>query len=73
MAAGSLVSHRMTHHEQAREERWNWEASATGGDLRTYRLAFLTKEGTRSFPVEGYPGRSGTRKAMRMHFCRRHV
>ena len=23
--------------------------------------------------MEGYPGRAGTRTAMRMHFCRRHV
>ena len=37
------------------------------------RMALLTKEGPRSFPVERCPGRSGTRAAMRMHFFNRHV
>ena len=31
------------------------------------------KGGTQDCPVEGCPGRAGTRTAMRMHFCRRHV
>ena len=73
MAAGSLASHRMTQHGQAKEERWSWEASYTGGDAKTYRLEFPTKGGPRSCPVEGCQGRSGTRTAMRMHFCSRHV
>ena len=31
------------------------------------------KGGTTEFPVEGFPGRAGTRTAMRVHFWRRHV
>ena len=73
MAAGSLASHQMTQHGQAKEEWWSWEASATGGDLRTYRLAFPTKGGLMSCPVEGCPGRAGTRTAMRINLCSRHV
>ena len=73
MAAGFLESHRMTQHRQVKEEQWSWEALATGGDMQTYRLAFPTKGGPRSFPVEGFPGRAGTQKAMRMHLCSRHV
>ena len=38
-----------------------------------YRLALPTKGGPSSCPVEGCPGRAGTQKAMRMHFCSRHV
>ena len=73
MAAGLLASHRMTHHRQAKEDSWSWEALATGGDPRTYWMAFLTKGGPRSSPVEGCPGRAGTRTAMRMHFCSQYV
>ena len=29
--------------------------------------------GTKECPVEGCPGRAGTRTVMRVHFCRRHV
>ena len=70
---GLLASHQMTQHGQAKEERWIWEASATGGDPQTYRLAFPTKGGPRSFPVEICPGRAGKQTAMRVHFCSRHV
>ena len=38
-----------------------------------HRLAFLTKGGPRSCPVEGCTERAGTRRAMRMHFCSRYV
>ena len=73
MVAGSMASHWMTQHGQVKEERWSWEASATGGDAQAYRLAFPTKGGPWSCPVEGSPGRSGTRTAMWIHFCSRHV
>ena len=73
MAEGSLASHRMTQHGHVIEERWSREASATGGEPQTYRMAFLTKGGPRSCPVEGCPGQAGTRTAMCMHFCNRHV
>ena len=53
MAEGSLASHRMTQHGQAKEERWSWEASDTGGNPQTYQVAFSTKGGLRSCPVEG--------------------
>ena len=48
MAAGSLASYQMTHQGKAKEEQWSWDASATGGDPRTYRIAFPTKGGPRS-------------------------
>ena len=67
-AAGLLASHRVTQHGQAAEERWSWEALDTRGEPRTYRMAFPTKGGPRSCPVEGCPGRAGMRMAMRMQF-----
>ena len=70
---GSLASHRMTQHGQAKKERWSWEALATEGYPRTYRLAFPNKGGPRSCPVEDCTGRAGTQTAMRMHLCSRHV
>ena len=51
MVVGSLASHRMTQHGQAKEERWSLEALATGGDPQMYRLAFPTKVWPKSFPV----------------------
>ena len=60
MAAGSLASHWMTQNVKAKDEKWSWEASATGGEPRTYRIAFPTKGGPRCCPVEGCPGRDGT-------------
>ena len=73
MAAGSLASHRMSQHGKAKETHWSWEASAMGGDPRTYRMDLPTKGGPRSCPVEGCPGRAGTRTEMRMYFCSWHV
>ena len=73
MAEGSLAYHRVTQHGRAAEEQWSWEASATGSEPQTYQMAFLTKGGPRSCPVEGFLGRAGTRTAMRMHFFNRHV
>ena len=43
-----------------------------GGEAQTYRLEF-PKGGTTECPVEGCPGRAGTRTAMRLHVWRRHV
>ena len=73
MAAGLLASHRLTQHGQAVEERWSWEASATGGEPQTYRMTFPTKGGPQSCPVEGCLGRAGKRTAMQMHFFNGHV
>ena len=73
MAEVSLESHRVTQHGWAAVEWWSWEGSATGGKPQNYRLAFLNKGDPRSCPVEGFPGRAGTRTAMRMHFFNRHV
>ena len=73
MVAGLLSSHRMTQHGKAKEEQWICNASAMGGEPRTYRIDLLTKGGPRVCPVEGCSERSGTRTAMRMHFCSRHV
>ena len=68
-----LASHRMTQHGKAKEEQWSWNASATGGEPITYRIDLPTKGGPRGCPVEGFPGRAGTRTAMRMHLCSRHA
>ena len=43
-----------------------------GEEQKTYRMDF-PKGGTQDCPVEGCPGRVGTRTAMRVHFWRRHV
>ena len=75
IAAGSLDTHRMVQHGKAKAESWSWTDAATGGgggEPTTYRIEFL-KRGTRECTVEGCPGRAGTRTAMRIHFCRRHV
>ena len=76
LAAGSLDIHRMTHHGKTKERWRNWTDTAMRGrgeePTTTYWIEF-TKGGTREFPVEGCPGRAGTRTAMRVHFWRRHV
>ena len=73
MAAGSLDSHRMTQHGKARERGWAWTDATTGGEEQsTYRMEF-PKGGAKDCPVEGCPGRAGTRMAMRVQFWRRHV
>ena len=43
-----------------------------GGEQNTYWMEF-PKGGAKDCPVEGCPGRAGTRTAMRVHFWRRHV
>ena len=76
MAAGLLEDHRMMQHRKAKEDKWSWIDAATGGgggEPKTYRIELPTKGGTRESPVEGCPGRSGMRTAMRVHFWRRHV
>ena len=73
MAAGYLVRHRMTQHGRAAEERWMCKTSATGKDLRTYRMSLLSKGSLRSCPVEGYLGRAATRVTMQVHFLHLHV
>ena len=76
MAAGSLDTHRMSQHGKTKERRWTWTNAATGGgggeEPATYRIEF-PKGGMKECPVEGCPGRAGTRTAMRVHFWRRHV
>ena len=41
-------------------------------EQKTYRMEF-PKGGAKDCPVEGCPGRAGTRTAMRVNFWRRHV
>ena len=48
-------------------------SAMVGGETQTYRIEFPTKGGTRECPVEVCPGRAGTRTAMRVNFCSRHV
>ena len=43
-----------------------------GEEQKTYRMEF-PKGGAKECPVEGCPGRAGTRTAMRVHFWGRHV
>ena len=63
----------MNQHRKARERKWAWTDAATGGEeQKTYRMEF-PKGGTKECPVEGCPGRAGTRTAMRVHFWRRYV
>ena len=38
-----------------------------------YKMSFPAKDGRRRCPVEGCPGVSATRAAMRVHFVHRHV
>ena len=76
MAAGSLEAHRMLQHGKTKEDKWRWTDAATGGgggEPKTYRIEFPTKGGMRDCPVEGCPGRAGTRTEMRVHFWRRNV
>ena len=62
--------HCMTLHRKTKEIWWNWTNAATGGrgedPKTTYRIEF-PKGGTRECPVEGCPGRAGTRTAMKVH------
>ena len=73
MAVVSLAGHMMTQHGKAAEERWSWETLSTGEEPQTYGMAFPSKGGLRSCPVEGLPGRATTRMAMRVHFMHHHV
>ena len=74
MAAGFLEAHHMIQYGKEKADKWSWaEASTEGGEPHTYQIEFPTKGGTREFPVEGCPGKAGTRTAMRVHFWRRHV
>ena len=54
-------------------EEMGMDGRGHGGEKqRMYRKEF-PKGGTTDCPVEGCPGRAGTRTAMRVHFWRRHV
>ena len=63
-------------HVTAREgkgERMDMYGCSHGGEEpKTYWMEF-PKGGAKNCPVEGCPGRAGTRTAMRVHFWRRHV
>ena len=71
LAAGSLSSHLMTRNGKAAPRRHLWAPQTTFG-TRTYKMNF-PKGNRRQFPVEGFPGVSETRAAMRVHFVHRHV
>ena len=73
MVDGSMAGHMTTQPGRATEERWSWTTSATGEELGTYRMAFPSKGGPRSFLVEGCPGRAAMRTAMWIHFMHRHI
>ena len=73
MAAGSMASHIMTHHERVTEARRSWKTSATGKEPWTYQMAFPYKGCPRSCPGEGCPGQAATRMEMRVHFLHQNV
>ena len=73
MAAISLAIHLMTQHGRVEEARQSWRTPATGDRPRTFQMAFLSKVGLRSYPVEGCPGRAATRTAMQVHFLHLNV
>ena len=70
---GSLASHLMTQHERVAEARRSWITPAAGDGARTFQMAFPSKGGPRSCPVEGCLGRSVTRTVMRVQFLHRHA
>ena len=72
LAAGSLSIHMMTPHRKAAPGRHLWAPQTTGGP-RLFKLNFPKKGGRRQCPVEGCPGVSETRAAMRVNFVHRHV
>ena len=72
IAAGSMSIHMMTRHGKAATRRHLW-APQTAGEPRLYKMSFPAKDGRRRCSVEGCPGVSATRAAMRVHFVHRHV
>ena len=68
-----MAGHKMTQHGQVAEARQSWKTLSTGEEPRTYCMAFLSKGGPQSCPVEGLPGRAATRTAMQVYFLYRHV
>ena len=70
---GYMASHMMTQHGWMAEAQRSWRILDTGDEPRTYRMAFLTKGGPQSCPVEGYPGQAATRTEIRLNFLHRHV
>ena len=72
LAAGSLSSHLMTRHGKAAPRQHLWAPQTTGGGPKTYKMSF-PKGSRRQCLVEGCPGVSDTRAAMRVHFVHRHV
>ena len=71
IAAGSLLGHLMNRHGKAAPRRHLCPPQTTGGP-RTYKINF-PQGSRRQCPVEGCPGVSETRAAMRVHFMHRHV
>ena len=62
----------MTQHGKAATRRHLW-APQTAGEPRLYKMNFPAMDSRRQCPVEGFPGVSATRAAMRVHFLHRHV
>ena len=72
LAAGSLSSHLMTRHGKAAPRRHFCPPPQTTGGPRTYKMNF-PRGSRQQCLVEGCPGVSATRAAMRVHFVHRHV
>ena len=58
---------------RAAEGMQSWSATDPDEEPHMYRMAFPAAGIPRNFQVEGCPGRSATRTAMRVHFLHRHV
>ena len=73
MAIGLMEGQMRTQHGQATEGIRIWAATLPGEEPRTYWIAFPTTGGPRNCLVEGCPGQTAMRMAMRVHFIQRHV
>ena len=51
----------------------HWGATAPIGELRTYKVVFLTAGGARNYPIKWYRVWSAKRTAMMVHFLHRYV
>ena len=73
MALGYLSVHLQTQHGKETVGIQHWGDTASGWELPSYNMNFLTTGGLSNCPVEGCQGRAATRTAMRVHFFHRHV
>ena len=76
MATGSLDTYRMSQHGKTKERMRTWTDAATrggGGGIQQHIGQISPRGVKKECPVDGCPGRAGTRTVMRVRFWRRHV